>query len=80
MPKRWELEPTTRCGEPWLEMVEDSMGDWVLYDEYEELEKEMKELRAAAEHMARCTTRDELWAYVTSDEFRAVLPRLGTED
>lgn len=43
--KRWDLEPTTRCGSPWLEMVEDSMGDWVLYDEYAELAAERDALR-----------------------------------
>ena len=44
--KRWDLESTTRFnGEPWSEMVEDSMGDWVLFEEHEE---QLAQVRADA--------------------------------
>lgn len=48
-PKRFDLEPTTLCGESWLEMVAHTLGDWVLYDEYEELLEEVRHLRNACE-------------------------------
>ena len=39
--RRFSLESTTLCGQPWREMVEDPIGDYVFYDEYEEITEDI---------------------------------------
>ena len=63
MVKRFGIETTKRCdGGIWLEVVEDTMGDWVLHDDHEEIVDRLLALVSdLAEHISTLAPDSSWW-------------------
>ena len=60
MPKRYDLEWTGTAYQQYREMTEDSLGQYVLYEEYEKLQARVAELEEFAERLIRAEKHEVL--------------------